>query len=387
MSKTSQAIFLDYASATPVSDEVITAVAPYSQDEFYNPSAIYLKSKNIKKVIDESRHKVAQILGAKSDEIIFTAGATESCNLAIHGLMKKHPGSKVLISNIEHSAVEKVAKKYDAKTVAVNKQGTLSREELAKSIDDETLLVSIIYANNEIGVIQNMSEISRVINNIRIDRKKRGIDLPVYLHSDGSQASNYLDSQVARLRVDMLTLNGGKMYGPKQTGILYVRSGVELEPIILGGGQESGLRSGTENVSGIVGFAKALEIAQASRKDESYRLSQLRDKLIRLLEDNIDNILVNGHKKRRLPNNINITLDGYDGERLVMMLDEAGYQVATGAACSALGDESSHVLRAIGRTESEARGSIRITLGRATTEDHIDGFAKALIEVISKGIV
>ncbi len=370
----STSVYLDYAAATPVSDSVLSAIQPFFTEQFYNPSAIYLDAKAVRQEIEEARHHVAQILGARPDEIVFTAGATESCNLAIKGVMDLYPDSNVVISAIEHSAIRNTAGNYTAKTAPVDEQGIIDLKKLEELIDGKTVLISVIHANNEIGVVQNLSEISQMLEKVLRVRKNSGNDLPLWLHSDGAQAGNYLDLHVSRLGVDLFTLNGGKMYGPKQSGILYVRAGVKLKPQMDGGGQERGLRSGTENVSNAVGFAKALEEAQVMRKDESHRLGQIQKELFSKLESEYPNLQINGSKKHRLPNNVNFSLSGIDGERVVMMLDEAGIQCATGAACSALSDESSYVIKALGRTEDEAKGSIRLSFGRVTTEAHVEEF-------------
>jgi len=369
-----QTIYLDYAAATPVSSVVFEEMKPYLMEKFFNPSAIYLDAKVIKQDIDDARHSVAQILGARPDEIVFTAGATESCNLAIKGVMGQYSEANIIFSAIEHSAVSESARSYENKIAPVDSSGLVDLAQLKTLIDDKTALVSIIYANNEIGVIQNLSEISRILELVRQERKAAGNDLPIWLHSDGAQAGSYLDLHVSRLGVDLFTLNGGKMYGPKQSGILYLRGGVRIKPQIDGGGQEWGSRSGTENVANIVGFAAALKQAQQIRKDESYRLSQIQNYTIKQLQNHNPEIVINGSTKHRLPNNVNFSVSGLDGERMVMMLDEAGVQCSTGAACSALSDESSHVIKALGRTEDEARGSIRLSFGRETTEEQINEF-------------
>jgi len=369
-----QTIYLDYAAATPVSSVVFEEMKPYLMEKFFNPSAIYLDAKVIKQDIDDARHSVAQILGARPDEIVFTAGATESCNLAIKGVMGQYSEANIIFSAIEHSAVSESARSYENKIAPVDSSGLVDLAQLKTLIDDKTALVSIIYANNEIGVIQNLSEISRMLELVRQERKAAGNDLPIWLHSDGAQAGSYLDLHVSRLGVDLFTLNGGKMYGPKQSGILYLRGGVRIKPQIDGGGQEWGSRSGTENVANIVGFAAALKQAQQIRKDESYRLSQIQNYTIKQLQNHNPEIVINGSTKHRLPNNVNFSVSGLDGERMVMMLDEAGVQCSTGAACSALSDESSHVIKALGRTEDEARGSIRLSFGRETTEEQINEF-------------
>jgi len=376
-----QTIYLDYAAATPVGVDVFEAMKPYLMENFYNPSAIYLDAKAIRQDVEDARHNVAQILGARPDEIIFTAGATESCNLAIKGIMEQYPDSNIIFSSIEHSAVSQPAGLYDHKIALVDASGLLDITKLKSLIDDKTALISVIYANNEIGVIQNLSEIAQALHEVRKERKASGNGLPIWLHSDGAQAGCYLDLHVSRLGVDLFTLNGGKMYGPKQSGILYVRGGVRLKPQINGGGQEWGMRSGTENVANIVGFAEALKQAQQMRKDESYRLNQLQDYTFKKLQELNQDILFNGSTKNRLPNNVNFSVVGLDGERAVMMLDEVGIQCSTGAACSALSDESSHVIKALGRTEDEARGSIRLSFGRETTEEQIIEFLSKFKEL------
>jgi cysteine desulfurase len=352
---------------------------PYLHESFFNPSAIYLDAKQIRQDIEQARKQVAGVLGSRPDEIIFTAGATESCNLAIKGVMQQFPDANMLISSIEHSAVIQPAKAFDTRNIAVEADGLIDVQNLEQTIDDKTVLISIIYANNEIGVVQNLSEISKMIARVRDRRRLASNSLPIYLHTDAAQAASYLDLHVARLCIDLMTLNGGKMYGPKQTGILYVRAGVKITPQIEGGGQEFGLRSGTENVAGIVGFATALSEAQSMRRDEVERLSTIQSKLfeeLSLLE--IPGLVINGSIKHRLANNVNFSLPDQDGERLIMALDEVGIQCATGAACSALTDESSHVIKALGRSENEARGSIRVTMGRSTAVQDIDDFLERL---------
>ena len=345
-----------------------------------------MDGKSVKSEIDAARHKIAQLIGARSEEIIFTAGATESCNLAIKGIMNKYADANIVISNIEHSAVKNTAANYEFKQTKVLPTGLIDLRDLTSQIDDRTVLISIIHANNEIGVVQNLSQVADLVREVRVQRKQSGNDLPILLHSDASQSGNYLDLHASRLGVDLLTINGGKMYGPKQSGILYVKSGVILVPQIDGGGQEWGLRSGTENVANIVGFTEAFGVAQASRKDESHRLEYLRDYLIGKIEQDFPTFLINGTLKHRLPNNVNFSIPDVDGERLVMMLDEVGVQCATGAACSAQSDESSHVIKALGRSEQEAKGSIRLSFGRGTTKEEIDEFYVRFCEVV-KGVL
>lgn len=352
--------YFDYAAATPMDSTVQAAMLPYYEKQFYNPSALYMPARATKAAVEAARAKVARIIGSKHTEIVFTAGATESINLAIRGLSYKKT-DEIIISSIEHEAVMAAANSAGAKVriCPVGYGGMVNLEALAKLINPNTRLVSIGQANNEIGVIQPMAKISRIIKNINKD---------VLLHTDASQAANYLSLQVSRLGVDLMTLNGGKIYGPKQTGCLYIKSGVDIKPQIVGGGQERGLRSGTENVAGSVGLAKALEIAQAKKIHESQRLLELRNLLQSEIQSKLKGTKVNGNIKKRLPNSLNITIAGVSGESLVYHLDQMGILVATGAACSANKETPSHVLKALGLSTEEINSSLRITLGRQTTK-------------------
>ncbi len=359
-------IYLDYAAATPLDPVVLKAMQPYFTDNFYNPSAAYLAAKSVASEVKKARESVAFWLGAKPPEIVFTAGGTEANNLAITGIMDQYPDGNVVVSAIEHESILEPAKKYNYKEVKVTKNGIVDVDYLETIIDDKTVLVSVMHANNEIGTIQPIKEIATFLQNIRKTRTNRGDSRPIYLHTDACQAGNYLDLHASRLGVDMMTLNGGKIYGPKQSGALYVRTGVVLSPQILGGGQERGLRSGTENVAGIVGFAKALEISQEKRPVEAKRVTGLRDDFISQLTKSFPDATINGSIKKRLPNNISVTFPGVDNERLMMQLDEKGIMCAVGSACSASNDEPSHVLKAIGLSDEQAQSTLRFSLGRQT---------------------
>src|ERR1039458_751593 len=271
----SKTVYLDYAAASPMDDNVRKAMEPYFKDSFFNPSATYSKARIVRSAVEASRERVALILGAKSSEIIFTAGGTEANNLAIAGVISAHPKSNLVISAIEHPSIYTVANNFNSRICPVDGRGIIKIDELIRLIDDNTVLVSIIYVSNEIGVIEPLKEVATLLQSVRKDRLERGIKRPIYFHTDACQAANYLDLHVSKLGVDLMTLNGGKIYGPKQSGILFIKSSVRLSPIIFGGGQERGLRSGTENVAGVVGFAQALEKAQENRKTESVRLSYL----------------------------------------------------------------------------------------------------------------
>ena len=344
---------------------------PYWRDEFYNPSATYTASRKVRAEIDDARHRVAQVLGARPVEIIFTAGGTEANNLAIRSVMDRYPDKNIVVSAIEHESVLRLAHHYTCSEAPVRPDGIVDISQLATLINDDTVLVSVLYANNEIGTIQPIHEIAAVIAALREARRKAGNTLPLLLHTDATQAANYLDLHVSRLGIDLMTLNGGKLYGPKQTGALYVRTGVELQPLVYGGGQEQGLRSGTENVPGIIGFARALELAQAVRHDETKRLQDLQALFFNRLEEKVPSVAINGSCKKRLPNNVHVTIPGQDNERLLMALDEAGIMAAAGSACAASNEEPSHVLNAMGVSEADAQSSLRFTMGRATTEADI----------------
>ncbi|HSX30526.1 MAG TPA: cysteine desulfurase family protein [Candidatus Saccharimonadales bacterium] len=377
-------IYLDHAAATPLDPAVVAAMQPFFSDQFFNPSATYLPAQQVRIALEKARSDVAACLGAKNSEIIFTAGGTEADNLAIAGVMQEFPGANVVVSAIEHDAVLQPAQQFDHSIAAVTDQGVVDLANLEAEINDQTVLVSIMYVNNEVGTIQPLRQIATLIKKVRDERRRTGNTLPLYFHTDACQAANYLDLQVSRLGVDLMTLNGGKIYGPKQSGALYVSSKVHLQPIIRGGGQERNLRSGTENVASCVGFAAALKLAQAKRQDETKRLNDLQTLAFQLIGEKLPGATINGSRKHRLPNNIHLTLPGQDNERLLVELDERGILAAAGSACSASDDEPSHVLRAMGLPDADAQASLRITMGRATTESDVRSFVNTLAAVAKK---
>lgn len=376
--------YFDFAAATPLDETVRAAMRPYAADRFYNPSALYLAAQDAKQALESARKTVAGVLGAKPSEIIFTAGGTESDNLAVQGVMRSFPGANCVVSAVEHDAVLAPAELFEHKIAAVMPNGRIDLAGLRSQIDGQTVLISVMYANNEIGTVQPIAKIAAIVAAIRKERAASGNDLPLYLHTDACQAANYLSLLVSTLAIDLMTLNGGKIYGPKQLGVLYVRTGTKLQPLILGGGQERGYRSGTENVAGNVGFAAALLLAQDMREAEVPRLKQLQADFINNLRVALPQAIVNGTLDYRLPNNVHITLPGSDNERVMMELDEQGFLVATGSACSASSDEPSHVLKAIGLSDKAARSSLRISLGRQTTTEGLDGLVRALAASTAK---
>ena len=371
----SSMIYLDYAAATPVNRKVLVAMQPYFSDVFYNPSAAYGLARQTRADYSDAKHRIAQVIGAKPAEIVMTSGATESIALAINGV-----GGGVLTTSIEHPAVLKNAP--NAKIIPVDEHGLVDVENVRKYITDDINLISIGYANNEIGTVQNIKEIAAICRETRLERSNRGVDAPLVLHTDASQVAGLLDINVARLGVDLMTLNSDKCYGPKGVGLLYVRAGTKLEPIVRGGGQEMGFRSGTENVAGVVGFAVALEIVEKRRKTEVKRLEELRKNLEKYITYDIKNVKLNGSKKHCLSNILNFSIPGLDGERAVFALDQKGVCMATGSACSANKGNRSHVLTAIGLTDELSDGSLRISMGRGTTLEQIEKLKPILLEVI-----
>lgn len=375
-------VYLDHAAATPMDEAVLAAMQPYFSGEFFNPSATYLAAESVRKDLEAARARVAYWMGARPAEIVFTAGGTEANNLAIRGVMEQFPGANLIISGIEHDSVLAPAQQYNCREAAVSSEGVVDVDQLVKLIDDKTALISVMYANNEVGTVQPIRQIAQALEEVRKRRRAEGNSLPIYFHTDAAQAAAYLDLHASRLGVDLMTINGGKIYGPKQVGALFVSSRVRLEPQILGGGQERGVRSGTENVAGAIGLAKALDLVQERRQDESRRLQNLQKLFFELIHDNFPDAVINGSRKARLPNNIHVTFPGQDNERLIFQLDSAGILCAAGSACSASSEEPSHVLKAMGKSDEEAQSSLRFTMGRQTTEDDV----RKTVEVLKSSV-
>jgi len=386
-------IYLDNAAATPVDKRVEKTMRPYSHNEFGNPSALYKEGVVAKEAVECARSDVAELLGAHSDEIIFTSSGTESDNLAIFGVIKAlgNPMSKlgklhVVTSVIEHPAVLEVCEAFerdgiaDITYVGVDKQGLVNPKEVKEALRPETVLVSIMYANNEIGTIQPIRDIAKTI---RAHRKQHDSVYP-YFHTDACQATNYLDMNVVRLGVDLLTINGSKIYGPKGVGALYVKRGTQILPMIYGGGQEFGMRSGTENVPAIVGFAEAVRITDEMRKKEVLRLTEVRDCFIKELLKKTPGSILNGDKEKRLPNNINISISNINSEQLVIELDAKGVAASAQSACKSRDYQSSYVIMAMGRKSLQNEGSVRFSLGRNTKKKDIDYVLKILPEIVRK---
>ena len=426
-------IYLDHAAATPVSDKVLQAMEPYFGVEFFNPSAAYLPAKKVYADYERAKGGIAHAIGAKASDLVITAGATEANNLAFtaigarataepvfssaglensgtsyagaqaeppasranlsgssgiyvpefsnHFMHPRKTGSaaRVLYLMTEHDSVRCVAEQYGGEAVKVLPSGVIDFEDLKAKITDDTELVSVSLANNELGVIQPLAEMAAIIRKVKLDRMKRGVKKQLLLHSDASQALNLLDINVARLGVDLMTLNAAKVYGPKGVGALYVSHEVRLSPLTVGGGQENGLRSGTENVPAVIGFAEAVRLAKEHLNGNRKKYASWRKIMLDELEDYE---LIN--KKHVLDNFVVVSFPGLDAERLIFALEEHGVYVATGAACAASRGEKSHVLKAIGLSDEQIAGSLRITFGETNDETQIAQAAQIINSIVAR---
>lgn len=374
-------VYLDHAATTYMSDEVVKAMRPYFTEKFGNPSALYDKGREAAEAISQARRKVAGIFGCLAEEIIFEGSGTESDNHAIIGaaFANRSKGNHIITSAIEHHAVLHACEfletqGFEVTYLPVGKEGLVKIDELKKSIRPETILASIMFANNEIGTLQPIKEISKVI---------KSSSHQVIFHTDACQAASYFKLKVEDLGVDLLTINGSKIYGPKGVGVLYVKKGTAISSLVHGGGQEAGRRAGTENVAGIMGLAKALEEAQSCRAKETQRLTKLRDRLIKGLLK-IDKVFLNGHPTKRLPNNVNVTVLDIEGEAMLLHLDAKGIAASSGSACTSGSLQPSHVILALGYPYEAAHGSLRFTLGRCNTVKDVDYVLRVLPEIIQK---
>lgn len=365
-------IYLDHAAATPVSKQVLQAMEPYFGVKFFNPSAAYLPAKGVAAEYQAAKSVIARAIGAKASDLIITAGATEANNLAFTSVDKD-----VLYLGTEHDSVRRVAEAHGGRAIKVLPNGLIDLDDLKSKITDDTQMISVALVNNELGTIQPLVEVSAIIREVKIDRMKRGIKTQLLLHSDASQALNLLDINVARLGVDLLTINAAKIYGPKGVGALYVSHDARLHPLTLGGGQENGLRSGTENVPGLIGFAEAVKLAKEHLNGNRKKYASWRKILLSELKDCE---LIN--KKHCLDNFVVVSFPGLDAERLVFLLEEKGVYVATGAACAASKGEKSHVLKSIGLSNEQIAGSLRLTLGETNDEEQIHEAAKLINDTV-----
>jgi len=376
-------IYLDYSATTPVRKEVLKEALPYFSEKFGNPSSFHSKGLEAKKAMQNAREKIAKIMHCKPEEIIFTGSGTESINLALKGIAFKTilEGKRgiFITQRTEHHAVletlrwlEKLG--FSIIYAKIDETGKIDLEYLKKILEKnkgKVLLTTIMYANNEIGTIQPIKKIAELCHANE-----------TILHTDACQGAEYLGINTQELGIDMLTINGSKVYSFKGTGLLYKKQEIKIEPIIHGGAHEYGLRAGTENVAGIVALAKALELAEKEKKKESARVTKLRDYMIKKIEKEIPQVLLNGDRIQRLPNNVNISFKGIEGESILLRLNEKGIRVSTGSACSSQSLDPSHVLIAIGRNHETAHGSIRFSLGKGTTKKEIDYTIKELKKII-----
>ena len=380
MKKKIRKIYLDYASTTPLDPRVLKAMEPFFSEKFGNTMSIHSFGQEAKEALENARWLVSNFIGARLDEIVFTSSATESNNLALKGIAfaNKEKGRHIIISSIEHSCILESAKWLEAQgfevtRLKVDKYGLVDPDDLKKAIKKGTILVSIMHANNEIGTIEPIEEIGKIC-------REKG----VLFHTDAAQSLGKIPVNVNELCVDLLTGSSHKMYGPKGVGFLYVRKGTRITPLLHGGGHEFGLRSSTVNVAGIVGFAKACEICQKEMERERERLTKLRDKLIEGVLNKVPNSYLNGHPKKRLPNNANFSFDFVEGEAMVIQLDLLGISASTGSACSSVKIKASHVLSAIGLPLKRIYGSLRLSLGRWTKEREIDYVLEVLPKIVKE---
>lgn len=380
-------VYLDHAATTPIDPAVLKAMQPFFSQHYGNPSALYKEGLIANGALNDARRSVAEILRTQPDCITFTSGGTESDNMAVLGIARAHAkhGKHIITTQIEHHAVlypvEQLQKEgWEITILPVDRDGFVKAQDVIKAIRPDTTLISVMYANNEIGTIQPIAEIGRQLLRLR---KEKGSMYP-FFHTDAAQAAGCLELDAEKLHVDLMTINGGKIYGPKGTGLLYVRRGVTLQPIMFGGSQERNVRAGTENLPGIVGLAKALELSQKNKIKESKRERQLVESFWKQLQKKVKTVSLNGPAigEGRLPNNLNVCFEGVDGEALVIYLDSLGIMAATGSACTAVSREPSHVLKAIGKSEAEILSSVRFTIGKTTTKQGLDSAFKALIEAL-----
>jgi len=373
-------IYFDYQSSKPVDARVIEAMIPYYRDEYGNPSSLHMEGDEASRVVEECRESIADFIKADPGEVIFTSGATESNNLALIGfaLRNRVKGNHIIISEIEHISIHNIAKYltkngFEVSKVPVDQYGIVDIRKLLGRITERTILVSVAYANNEIGTIQPVLQIGELC------REKK-----IAFHSDAVAAQGLLPLDMGRDRIDLLTLSSNDIYGPKGVGMLYVRKGIRLNPLVIGGGQERGLRSGSENIPGIVGMKRAVEIMEKEMEEEVERLGKYRDRLIRTIPKIIPRCHLNGHPKQRLANNAHFRFEGIEGESLLLSLKDKGISVSTGSACSSMTLEPSHTLISLGLLHEEAHGSLEFTLGRFNKEEDVDRLLEVLPGVVER---
>lgn len=371
-------IYMDHSATTPVAPEVLEAMLPYFREKYGNASSLHEFGREARDAVESAREKLASLIGASPDEIYFTSGGTESDNMALKGVALSGRGKHIITTSIEHPAVLEVCRSlermgFDVTYVPVDDQGIVDPGEIERAIRDDTVLISVMHANNEIGTIQPIEMIAEIASS-----------RDILLHTDAVQTVGKIPVNVDRLGVDLLSISAHKFYGPKGVGALYVRKGTKIESILQGGGHERGLRSGTENVPGIVGLGRAAELASEIMEGEVERLTALRERLKRFVLSNIEDSWLNGHPTKRLPINLNFGFGRVEGESLLLYLDSKGIAVSTGSACSSKKLEPSHVLRAIGLDPVRCHGSLRITLGRGNTQEDVDYAGECIREAVER---
>ncbi len=379
-------IYLDHAGTTPTDPNVVEAMLPYFTERYGNPSSIHTVGQEARFALDEARDRVAAVLNCRSREIVFTGGGTEADNEAIFGVATalQESGKHVVTSSAEHHAVLHACEHletlgFDVTYLPVDSYGMVQPESVYNAVTGKTTLVTIMYANNEIGTVNPIADISQAIK-----RKAGELGRTVAFHTDAVQAAGFLDLDVQALGVDLMSLSGHKIYGPKGTGILFIRRTTPFLPMILGGGQERERRAGTENIPGIIGISVALEAANRQRLEHGAHCQALRDRIIDHITTHVPRIRLNGHPSQRLPNNVNFSVEGVEGEPILLGLDMAGIAASSGSACSSGSLEPSHVLLALGQSAEVARGSLRITLGKYNTSEDVDYLLEKLPELIEK---
>jgi cysteine desulfurase len=375
-----KSIYMDYAATTPTHPEVLEAMKPYFYDNFGNPSSIHSYGREAKKAVDAARDDIAEFIGAKPAEIVFTSGGTESDNFALEGVAyaNEKKGNHIISTPIEHHAVTNCLaflkkRGFDVTYVPVDSSGMVDPEDIRKAMTDKTILVSVMHANNEIGTIEPIAEIGKIC-------KEKG----VCFHTDAVQTFGHLPINVAELNVDLLSASAHKLYGPKGVGLLYIKKGTKIVPYLHGGEQEGGKRASTENVPGIVGFAKAVNIAKGEMEQLDGKLTRFRDALINGILSKIEDSRLNGHPTKRLSNNVNVSISYIEGESMLLRLDMEGIAGSTGSACSSGSLEPSHVLLSIGLPHEMAHSSLRLSIGRWTTEEEIDRILEVLPGIVHK---
>jgi cysteine desulfurase len=371
-------IYLDHAATTPVDSEVLEVMKPYFSQKFGNASSLHSFGIEAREALEKARKKAAKFIGARPAEIIFTSGGTESDNLAIKGtaLANKDKGNHIITSKIEHPAIRNPCNwleknGFRVSYLDVDAQGMVNPKDVEKEITKETILVSIMHANNEIGTIEPIAEIGKICKKHR-----------VYFHTDAVQSFGKIPIDVRKMNIDLLSASSHKLYGPKGVGLLYIKQDVKIEPVQHGGGHEQSLRSGTENVVGIIGFTRAIELAEKIMRKEADRQTKLRDKIIKEFSK-VDGAKLNGHQTNRLPNNVNFSFKGIEGESLLIRLNEKGIAVSTGSACSSKSLKPSQILTSIGLSDEQAHGSLRITLGKDNKEEDIDYVIKEIKKILN----